>query len=130
MKTRYFHYFLLALMMATDCYSQVTKRPQLTSNQLSSAAESTTKSQKEVLNMKDNMPSPSRPAPPQVGPIIHKNIRYEQDMQSYSHGGDQPGGYMVAVDPTSNERLWMIKFTRFLFTMLLESIHRVDTFEE
>ena len=60
--------------------------------------------------MNDNLiPSSSRPAPPQVEPIIYKNVRYEQDMQSYYYGGDQPGGYLVAVDPETNNRLWMLK---------------------
>ncbi|GLQ91204.1 hypothetical protein GCM10007901_01540 [Dyella acidisoli] len=59
--------------------------------------------------MNDDMPSPSRPSAPVVAPILHKGVRYEQDMQSYSHGGTQSGGYLVAIDPKSGERLWMLK---------------------
>lgn len=54
-------------------------------------------------------PSASRKAPPQVEPVVHAGVRYEQDMQSGKHGGDQPGGYLVAIDPASGERLWMLK---------------------
>jgi hypothetical protein len=39
-------------------------------------------------------------------------VRYEQDSESYRHGGDQPGGYLVAVDPKTGERLWMLKIYR------------------
>jgi hypothetical protein len=54
-------------------------------------------------------PSASRKAPPHVEPVVHAGVRYEQDMQSGKHGGDQPGGYLVAIDPASGERLWMLK---------------------
>ncbi|GLQ99218.1 hypothetical protein GCM10007863_36380 [Dyella mobilis] len=56
-----------------------------------------------------DMPSPSRPSPPVVEPVVYKGVRYEQDLQSYRHGGTQPGGYLAAVDVKSNERLWMLK---------------------
>lgn len=64
---------------------------------------------KEDEIMSDNMPRPSRPRPPKVVPIEHNGVRYQQDMQSSSYGGDQPGGYLVAIDPASGERLWMLK---------------------
>jgi hypothetical protein len=54
-------------------------------------------------------PQASRPAPHVIKSIEHKGIRYEQDMQSYDHGGDQPGGYLVAIDTKTGERLWMLK---------------------
>lgn len=59
--------------------------------------------------MNDDMPSPSRPSPPVVSPIVHNGVRYEQDMQSYRHGGTQSGGYLVAINQASGERLWMLK---------------------
>lgn len=59
--------------------------------------------------MTGNMPTPSRPPPPQVMPIEHEGVRYEQDMQSYHFGGTQPGGYLVAIEPASGKRLWMLK---------------------
>ena len=59
--------------------------------------------------MSNDMPSPSRPSPPKVNPITHKGVRYEQDMQSSRFGGTQLGGYLVAVDPATGERLWMLK---------------------
>lgn len=30
-------------------------------------------------------------------------------MRSYDHGGDQPGGYLCAVDIATGQRLWMLK---------------------
>jgi hypothetical protein len=65
--------------------------------------------QKEEPVMTFQPPRSSRPAPPKVEPIMHNGVRYEQDMQSASHGGTQPGGYLVAVDATTGERLWMLK---------------------
>lgn len=56
-----------------------------------------------------NEPQPSRPSPPIVTPIIYNGVRYEQDMESYTYGGTQPGGYLVAIDLKTNERLWMLK---------------------
>lgn len=59
--------------------------------------------------MNSHAPGNSRPAPPEVAPIFHNGVRYEQDMQSARHGGTQSGGYLVAVDPATGERLWMLK---------------------
>lgn len=56
-----------------------------------------------------NTPQASRPAPPKVDAIEYQGIRYEQDMQSYRFGGDQPGGYLVAIKSDTGERLWMLK---------------------
>jgi len=60
----------------------------------------------------DHMPAPSRPAPPRVPAIEHDGVRYMQDMDPLRHGGDQPTGYLVAVDPGSGNRLWMLKVYR------------------
>lgn len=59
-------------------------------------------------NTMSQEPQSSRPAPPVIKPIEHKGVRYEQDMQSYDHGGDQPGGYLAAIDMKTGERLWML----------------------
>lgn len=59
--------------------------------------------------MNEDKPSPSRPSPPAVEPIVHRGVRYEQDMQAYRHGGTQSGGYLVAVDQANGERLWVLK---------------------
>ena len=53
--------------------------------------------------------SSSRPSPPKVAPIEYKGVCYQQDMESGAHGGDQPGGYLVAIDPATGNRLWMLK---------------------
>lgn len=58
---------------------------------------------------KKQPPGASRPAPPPVAPIDHEGIRYEQDLEALKHGGDQLGGYLVAIDPASGSRLWMLK---------------------
>lgn len=52
---------------------------------------------------------PSRPAPPQVAPVERAGVRYQQDLDASRHGGTQRGGYLVAVDATTGERLWMLK---------------------
>lgn len=57
----------------------------------------------------DDGPTASRPAPPRVLPIEHLGVRYLQDMQAFRHGGTQRGGYLVAVNPATGERLWMLK---------------------
>jgi hypothetical protein len=67
---------------------------------------------KETLNMNDDDDgpgAPSRGAPPVVTPIENGGVRYQQDMEAGRHGGGGLGGYLVAVDPTSDERLWMVK---------------------
>lgn len=61
---------------------------------------------------KKSPPGASRPARPHVDPIEHDGVRYQQDMDAMSHGGDQPGGYLVAVDPATGARLWMVKVYR------------------
>lgn len=58
------------------------------------------------------MPTPpkaSRPSAPVVEPVEIDGVRYQQDTESFRHGGDQPGGYLVAIDPKTSARLWMLK---------------------
>jgi hypothetical protein len=59
--------------------------------------------------MNINPPTASRPAPPEVAPIDYKCIRYQQDWESFRHGGEDGAGYLVAIDPATNTRLWMLK---------------------
>lgn len=96
---------LLACIATTAC----STKSQLGTDQSSTKVQTDVPPQKETLTMSENIPSPSRPPPPKVEPILHNNVRFEQDMQSYNYGGDQPGGYLVAIDPKTNERLWMLK---------------------
>ena len=42
-------------------------------------------------------------------PVESEGVRYMQDNQAFHHGGDQRGGYLVAADVKSGERLWMLK---------------------
>ena len=53
-------------------------------------------------------PSISRPSAPQVADIVHQGVRYVQDATD-SRNGDQPGGYLAAIDVASGQRLWRLK---------------------
>lgn len=53
-------------------------------------------------------PQGSRPPPPRIQPIVHDGIRYEEDMESGRHGGTGRGGYLVARNAATGERLWSI----------------------
>jgi hypothetical protein len=66
----------------------------------------------QVASTMPTPPKASRPSSPVVAPVELDGVRYEQDSESYRHGGDQPGGYLVAVDPKTGERLWMLKIYR------------------
>jgi len=54
------------------------------------------------------MPSVSRPSSPEIAPIDHQGVRYEQG-RHYGRDGDQPGGYLTATDIKTGQRLWRIK---------------------
>jgi len=56
-----------------------------------------------------SLPKASRRPPPDVPPIEFKGLRYEQEMQGIRHGLDQSTGYLVAIDPATNERRWVLK---------------------
>lgn len=56
-----------------------------------------------------NPPKVSRPSAPVVEPVEIDGIRYQQDTESFRHGGDQAGGYLVAIEPKTGDRLWMLK---------------------
>lgn len=56
-----------------------------------------------------NPPKASRPSAPVVAPVEINGVRYQQDTESSRHGGDQPGGYLVAIDIQTGARLWMLK---------------------
>lgn len=53
-------------------------------------------------------PSISRPPAPDVKPVVHNGVRYEQD-RTDERQGDQPGGYLVALDAKTGARLWRLK---------------------
>jgi len=54
-------------------------------------------------------PGASRPPPPEVAPVEFQGVRYQPDRDAMAHGGDQPGGYLVALDAATGARLWMLK---------------------
>ncbi len=56
-----------------------------------------------------DLPSPSRPSPPVVPPVEFEGVRYEQDDYESREKGDQPGGYLAAVDAGTGARLWRLK---------------------
>lgn len=97
----------LLAFMADSSFSAETSLLANRPNSIYARSELT--STRENLTMNDDMPTPSRPAPPKVEPILHKGVRYEQDMQSSRYGGTQFGGYLVAIEPATCERLWMLK---------------------
>ena len=53
-------------------------------------------------------PTASRPPAPDVAPIEHDGVRYEQD-RTDERQGDQPGGYLVAIDVKTGARVWRLK---------------------
>lgn len=53
-------------------------------------------------------PSASRPSAPVVPALEHLGVRYAQDSHD-DRAGDQPGGYLVAIDAKSGQRLWRLK---------------------
>jgi outer membrane protein assembly factor BamB len=52
--------------------------------------------------------SVSRPPAPVVAPVEHNGIRYEQDQINPARG-DRNGGYLIAVDAETGERLWRVQ---------------------
>ena len=62
--------------------------------------------QPETRNM--TTPSASRPSAPVVAPVEHQGVRYAQDGHD-DRAGDQPGGYLVALDAKTGQRLWRLK---------------------
>ncbi len=52
--------------------------------------------------------SSSRPPAPVVAPVEHDGIRYEQDLINPDQG-DRNGGYLIAVDAETGERLWRVQ---------------------
>ena len=54
-----------------------------------------------------DQPSASRPPPPNVRPVKHEGIRYEQDLDSPAQGG--LGGHLIAKDQKSGKTLWTLK---------------------
>lgn len=102
--------FFSLLLVAMGCVSQqgFASEPEVV-EQGKVASTLPRNNQTEKPEMPNNVPRPSRPAPPRVLPIEHNGIRYQQDMESFNHGGTQVGGYLVAVQPTTGERLWMLK---------------------
>ena len=55
-----------------------------------------------------NGPTTSRPSAPEVAPVEHQGVRYVQDTHD-DRVGDQPGGYLAALDAKTGQRLWRIK---------------------
>lgn len=53
-------------------------------------------------------PVASRPSAPEVAPVEHQGIRHERDRPD-ERNGDQPGGYLAAIDPKTEGRLWRVK---------------------
>ncbi len=54
-------------------------------------------------------PQGSRPPPPRLQPVTRDGVRYEEDMESSRHGGTGRGGYLVATNAATGERLWSVE---------------------
>lgn len=54
-------------------------------------------------------PSASRPPPPFVPPIEYKGVHYEQEMNGLQNGLARASGYLVAINPKTNARLWVLQ---------------------
>ncbi len=53
--------------------------------------------------------SSSRTRPPEVEPISHRGVRYEQLRGAAAQGYEPHHGYLVATDEASGQRLWVSK---------------------
>ncbi len=53
-------------------------------------------------------PSVSRPSAPEVLPVVVDGVRYEQDRYD-DRAGEQHGGYLVAIDAATGQRLWRVE---------------------
>lgn len=53
--------------------------------------------------------APDRPPPPEVPPVVHKGVRYEQDLAGNEPPGSAPGGTLAAYDQASGQRLWLMQ---------------------
>ena len=71
-----------------------------------------------------NAPTSSRPPPPKVAPVEYDGVRYEQDGFGSRASGDQPGGYLAAIDARSGARLWRLK----VYEIADQSAAGVETF--
>ena len=54
-------------------------------------------------------PSGDRNPPPDVPPVVHKGVRYEQDMAGGSDGRGVNSGTLVAYDNKTGKRLWELQ---------------------
>ncbi len=54
-------------------------------------------------------PSADRPPPPDVPAVLHKGVRYEQDLQGHEPAGTAEGGTLKATDAGSGKLLWRLQ---------------------
>lgn len=59
--------------------------------------------------MPNPLSAPSHPSPPQVAPVEHAGVRYEQDTKRQSQPDAQRGGWLVARDAVSGAQLWSVQ---------------------
>ncbi len=55
------------------------------------------------------MLTPSRKAPPEVPPISHDGVRYQQVLSGAELGEPGRSGYLGAYDADTGERLWHVR---------------------
>ena len=59
-----------------------------------------------IPNKEVRMDRMSRPAPPNIKPIVIDGIRYEQVLSPRKLGLTEPGGWLMATDAKTGERKW------------------------
>jgi hypothetical protein len=59
--------------------------------------------------MSNPLSAPSHPSQPQVAPIEHAGVRYEQDTARQRQPDAQRGGWLVATDAASGAQLWRVQ---------------------
>jgi hypothetical protein len=59
--------------------------------------------------MTANTPTASRPAPARVPPVVHRGVRYEQNLAATPAAGMAPGGALAAHDDASGKLLWQMQ---------------------
>lgn len=60
-------------------------------------------------SMSNTVSAPSHPSPPQVVPIEHGGVRYEQDVARQSRPDAERGGWLVAKNAGSGKQLWSVQ---------------------
>lgn len=86
----------VALMIAMSACAAVRTEP---------AATNTGVSPNKGIFMSNPVSAPSHPSPPQIVPIEHGGVRYEQDAARQRRPDAERGGWLVAKDASTGKQL-------------------------